>query len=181
MHSRRRDNFDVPHRHRGDAVRALSLVLLAILSPLALVGASSTTHESWDGNTATVACIFAGNLLYAVGCPRVEEESMTWRVLPDGATRVAGVLTFEPRSPAQRVMHVFIQAFDEEMRPPVAYREFSGEGTIPFDVDLTTMPAALHHELSIHGDYRFVQQGNAGVVIEVAQPFHVEMDVQFAD
>jgi hypothetical protein len=152
------------------------VLLLVLIAPLAL--ASTTEHLSWDGNTATLACPFAGSLLYSVGCPRVEQENATHMDLGADLTRIAGVLTFTPRTPAQDTMRLFIQAFDGPMRPPYAYREFSASRTIPFDVDiLAEMPGADHYELSIHGDWTEARQGNIGIVAEIAQPFHVEMDL----
>lgn len=154
-----------------------ALALLLLLAPLAAAEAT-TQHFSWDGNTATLACGYVF-LLPRNGCPRIEQENATWMQLPDGATRISGVLTFEPRTPAQQVMHVFVQGNPDAPQPPVAYREFTGSRVIPFDVDLTQL-AGEWYSLSIHGDYRSATTPYFGAVAEVAQPFHVEMDLTFS-
>lgn len=155
---------------------APALLSCLLLAPLAAGGA--TMHDAWDGSTPTVAC--AGVFLVPRGgCPHLEAGNASWMRLPDGAARVSGVLTFEPRTPAQQVMHVFIQGNPDEPRPPVAYRQFTGSRVVAFDVDLTQL-AGEWYSLSIHGDYRGAGNQYGGAVAEVAQPFHVEMDVTLA-
>ena len=150
-----------------------ALALLLFLAPLA--AAETTQRYAWDGSTPTVACATVF-FVPRNGCPSLEAGHDSWMRLPDGATRVSGVLTFEPRTPAQQVMHVFVQGNPDAPAPPVAYRQFTGSRVVAFDVDLAQLAGAWH-SLSIHGDYRGAGNAYAGAVAEIAQPFHVEMDL----
>lgn len=151
-----------------------ALLLLVLLAPAAL--AATTTRFSWDGQTSTSVCPVYPQSLPHYSCVFAEQPSGTWAELERGATRVAGEVTFTPRTQAQQVMRVYVFGMPEGNAPPVSAREFVGRGSVPFDVDLSTLPGA-RHAVSIHGDYRGVQVSAVGAIVEVAQPFHAEMDV----
>lgn len=151
----------------------LAIGILLLLLPTALA-TGAVEHRAWDGQTATVACVWYP-LAPPAGCRSVEEPSGTWTELPIGATHLAGELTFTPRTPGQSNMHVFIFGLRADGMPISGVERYGGS-PIAFDVDLATLPG-VRHAVSIHGDFREVAISTVGAVAEVAQPFHAEMDI----
>lgn len=148
-----------------------ALALLVLLAPLA---AASATHMAWDGSTAMALCPFVANVPPA-GCVFLEEGERTWTEFAPGATSISGVVTYDAQYPLLNVLHVYVMGLAESGMPIGGY-EFAGVETIPFSVDLSSLPAH-HHALSIHGDSREVRVGPSLVLAEFSQPFRVELDL----
>lgn len=136
--------------------------------------AESGEHSAWDGITATAVCLRAATL-YA-DCPVMVEGEGTFTVLPEDALRVSGELTYVPRAATTQLMHVYVQGYAAAGGPPVSWVEFRGSGRIPFQADLAGM-AGDWFALNVHGDFRSLERPQATLVYEVAQEFHVEMDL----
>lgn len=152
-----------------------TLGLLLLLPPA--LGADTideVEHRSWDGQTASVACVWYP-LAPPSGCTFAEEPNGTWTELPRGATRVSGEITFVPRTPAQQSMHVFVFGLRADGMP-ISSIEQIGSSPIAFDFDLATLPGS-RHAVSIHGDFQQVALSTLGAVAELGQPFHAEMDI----